>query len=242
METTHLQLPLLAAAQSQKHITHNDAVLRLDALVQLAVKDRVLTAPPGSPSDGDRHIPASGSTGAWQDWDLNIAWYSDGVWTKLVPRRGWIAHVEDEEILLVWDGADWAGVPLSNSQAALSADVSIVNANEFYDGPSLSVGPGTWLITSHLTVGRTSTTLIHYTAKLWDGGSNVWASSEQTHPSMNPHFINVALTALVTLAATSTIKASVAATTGGNLIKATVPDSGTGTGTTASQLCAVRVG
>jgi hypothetical protein len=106
-DTTHLQLPLLAAAQAQKHVTHNDALLRLDALVQLAVKDRDLTAPPASPSDGDRYIPASGSTGAWVDWDLNIAWYSDGVWTKLVPREGWRVWVDDEDMLLIWDGASW---------------------------------------------------------------------------------------------------------------------------------------
>src|SRR5690606_11290456 len=107
VDTTHLQLPLLAAAQAQKHVTVNEALLRLDALVQLAVKDRDLTAPPVSPSDGDRYIPASGATGTWDGWDLNIAWYVDGVWTKLVPRAGWLAWVEDEEALLVHDGSDW---------------------------------------------------------------------------------------------------------------------------------------
>jgi hypothetical protein len=105
--TTHLQLPLIAAAQAQKHVTHNDAVLRLDALVQLTVKGRDLTAPPGSPADGDRYIVASGGTGAWEDWDLNVAWYSDGVWTKLVPREGWRVWVADEDLWLVHDGAGW---------------------------------------------------------------------------------------------------------------------------------------
>ena len=106
-DTTLLQLPLLAAAQAQKHVTVNEALLRLDALVQLAVKDRDLTEPPGNPSDGDRYIPASGATGTWDGWDLNIAWYVDGVWTKLVPRAGWLAWVEDEEVLLVHDGSGW---------------------------------------------------------------------------------------------------------------------------------------
>ena len=110
-DTTHLQMPLLAAAQAQKHVTHNDALLRLDAIVQLSVKDRGLTSPPGSPSDGDRYIPASGATGDWQDWDLNIAWYVDGVWTKLVPRGGWIAFVEDEGLVLIHDGTNWVKLP-----------------------------------------------------------------------------------------------------------------------------------
>ncbi len=45
MDTTHLQLPYLAAAQAQKHITHNEALRLLDAMVQLAVLDRTRTAP-----------------------------------------------------------------------------------------------------------------------------------------------------------------------------------------------------
>lgn len=106
-DTTHLILPLLAAAQAQKHVTHNDALLRLDALVHLSVIDRDLTDPPGAPTDGDRYIPASGASGAWDAWDLNIAWYVDGIWTKLTPREGWRVWVEDEDVLLDFDGADW---------------------------------------------------------------------------------------------------------------------------------------
>jgi hypothetical protein len=109
--TTHLQLPLLAAAQAQKHVTHNEAIQRLDGLVQLSVKDRDLTSPPGSPSDGDRYIPASGASGDWEDWDQNVAWYVDGVWTKLVPRGGWIAFVEDEALVLIHDGSSWIKLP-----------------------------------------------------------------------------------------------------------------------------------
>lgn len=109
--TTHLELPLLAAAQAQKHVTHNEAVLRLDVTVQLSVKDRDLTAPPGSPSDGDRYIAAPGATGDWAGWDLNVAWYGDGVWTKLVPRAGWIAYVEDEGLVLIHNGTGWVKLP-----------------------------------------------------------------------------------------------------------------------------------
>lgn len=125
-DTTHLQLPLLAAAQAQRHVTHNEALLRLDALVQLAVIDRDLTAPPAIPSDGDRYIPASGATGAWADWDWNIAWFVDGVWTKLVPREGWRVWIEDEDVLLVWDGAAWR---LSAREQLFAARTYHVNAS-----------------------------------------------------------------------------------------------------------------
>jgi hypothetical protein len=106
-ETTHLMLPFILAAQAQKHVTHNEALRLLDGLVQLAVLDRTRTAPPASPGDGDRHIVASGASGLWAGWDLNVAYFVDGAWMRLVPRKGWLAWVADEEVLLVFDGAAW---------------------------------------------------------------------------------------------------------------------------------------
>ena len=54
----HLLLPFILAAQAQKHVTHNEAIRLLDAIVQLSVLDRDLTVPPASPVDGDRYIVA----------------------------------------------------------------------------------------------------------------------------------------------------------------------------------------
>ncbi|MDZ4138568.1 MAG: DUF2793 domain-containing protein [Erythrobacter sp.] len=107
--TTHLLLPYILAAQAQKHVTHNEALRLLDGLVQLSVLDRDLTAPPASPADGDRYIVASGATGLWAGWDLNVALWTDGAWLRLPPRTGWRAWVEDEGLLLVYGGAAWIG-------------------------------------------------------------------------------------------------------------------------------------
>jgi len=120
--TSHLRLPYILAGQAQKHVTHNEALRLLDALVQLAVLDRDLAAPPGSPADGARYIVASGGSGAWAGWDLNIAYWVDGAWTKLVPRAGWLAWVADESLLLAFDGAAWQpfGQPTEVSDAVFS--------------------------------------------------------------------------------------------------------------------------
>ena len=90
--TTHLGLPYLLAAQAQKHVTHNEALRLLDAMVQLSVLDRTRTAPPASPVDGNRHLVDSGATGLWAGWDLNIAFWVDGAWIRLVPFAP--VHVE----------------------------------------------------------------------------------------------------------------------------------------------------
>jgi hypothetical protein len=107
--TTHLLLPYILASQAQKHVTHNDALRLLDAMIQLSVLDRDQTAPPASPADGDRYLVASGATGLWAGWDLNVAYWVDGVWMRLVPRPGWLAWIADEALLLVYDGAGWIG-------------------------------------------------------------------------------------------------------------------------------------
>jgi hypothetical protein len=61
--TPHLALPLIAAAQAQKHVTHNEALFAVDALLHCAVKDKDLAAPPASPAEGDRYIVAGAATG-----------------------------------------------------------------------------------------------------------------------------------------------------------------------------------
>ncbi len=120
--TTHLLLPYILASQAQKHVTHNEAIRLLDAMVQLSVLDRNRPVPPASPVDGDRHIVASGATGLWAGWDLNVAFWVDGVWMRLVPRPGWLAWIADEAVFVVWNGSTWdpVGEPVDVSDVVFS--------------------------------------------------------------------------------------------------------------------------
>ena len=107
-DTPNLALPYIMAAQAQKHVTHNEAIRALDALVQLTVLDRDLSAPPESPADGARYIVAGSPSGAWAGEAGSIAAWQDGAWRFYEPREGWLAWVADESALLYFDGADWA--------------------------------------------------------------------------------------------------------------------------------------
>ena len=130
-ESTHLHLPYIAANQAQKHVTHNEAVRLLDALVQMSVKSRTLTAPPGSPTDGDRYIVASGATGAWAAWDLNIAYYVDGAWMKLVPQTGWLAWIEAEQAHVRWNGTAWEAT--SGNAIEVQVNFASPSRGQFFD-------------------------------------------------------------------------------------------------------------
>ncbi|MGN7292372.1 DUF2793 domain-containing protein [Rhizobium sp. SAFR-030] len=107
MATPNLGLPVLAQGQAQKEITHNDALLSLDALVQSAVKSRALATPPGSPANGERWIVPSGATGAWAAQTDRIAFWREGAWAFFAPVVGWRVHVEDERLAVVWTDGAW---------------------------------------------------------------------------------------------------------------------------------------
>ncbi|WP_367715459.1 DUF2793 domain-containing protein [Nitratireductor sp. GISD-1A_MAKvit] len=118
-QTSNLGLPYIMPSQAQKHVTHNEAIRRLDGVVQLAVRDRDLAAPPASPDDGACYIVGAAATGAWEGWDGSVAYFVDGAWEKLVPASGWRAFVVDENRLVAFDGTGWQpinGLPESGAE------------------------------------------------------------------------------------------------------------------------------
>src|SRR5262245_20702325 len=109
-DSANLGLPLIEAAQAQKHVTHNEALRLLDTLIQLAVLDRDLGVPPGAPADGARYIVGPGPTGAWAGHPGHVAAFQDGGWIFSAPQTGWLAFVIDEGTLLAWNGSAWGDV------------------------------------------------------------------------------------------------------------------------------------
>ena len=106
-ETTRLALPLILAAQAQKHVTHNEALADLDVLVHLALASRTVLAPPPSPAAGDAYLLDGVATGSWAGQDGNIAAFINGAWQYFVPVSGWRAWIADDQTLILFDGTIW---------------------------------------------------------------------------------------------------------------------------------------
>ena len=113
--STNIEMPFIEAAQSQKHVTHNAALQVLDALMMLAVFDRDLAVPPGSPADGDRYLVAANASGDWSGQDGKIAAWQDGAWAFYTPKEGWFIWIADEDVFLVFNGASWTGGATQNA-------------------------------------------------------------------------------------------------------------------------------
>lgn len=79
----------------------------------LSVKDRNLSSPPGSPANGDTYIVGPSPTGAWAGQAGKVAVWSGTAWVFGTPRIGWVAYIEDEEVLSAYKNAGWsAGVAI----------------------------------------------------------------------------------------------------------------------------------
>ncbi len=118
-ETPLLGLPILDAAQAQKHVTHNEALLLLDAAVHLSVVSRAIAVPPPTPAEAERYLVAAAPTGAWAGQAGKLAIAQAGAWVFVTPRTGWRAWIVDEEQFLIYDGALWRGMPPPDELANL---------------------------------------------------------------------------------------------------------------------------
>lgn len=100
MPTPNSGIPYVPENTTDPAAGLNLALNVIDALLQTAVIDMDLTAPPGSPSDGDLHIVGAGATGAWTGEDGNLARYvSEGAFWQFYE-----AGTQVKLILNLYDG------------------------------------------------------------------------------------------------------------------------------------------
>lgn len=129
----NLLLPYILPSQAQKHVTHNDAIRALDAVVQIAVVSDDLTVPPPEPAHGARYIVGEPAGGDWAGEEGAIAAWQDGGWSFYEPRLGWLAWCIAREELLVFADGGWeaagagGGIPDSVDELGINTDADGTN-------------------------------------------------------------------------------------------------------------------
>ena len=135
--SANLALPFIEGGELLPDVTLNETLRLIDTLVQLAIVDRDLNAPPGSPAEGQRWIVKASPTptGAWAGHGNHIAAWQDGGWVFCVPQIGWYAYVIDESALLAWSGTAWvnalAGLAVLQNLALLGVGTTADATNPF---------------------------------------------------------------------------------------------------------------
>lgn len=91
MTTPNLELPEVPLAILTAADELNAGLFRTDAVLQLAVVSRIVTAPPSSAVQGQRWIIPPAATGAWLGRTNHVAYRAPDGWRIYVPRPGWLA-------------------------------------------------------------------------------------------------------------------------------------------------------
>jgi hypothetical protein len=86
--SARLALPLLVEGQAQKEMFHNEALARLDLLVQASAEGLGATVPPATPLPGQCWILGAVPQGAWAGHGGEVAGWTQGGWRFVAPREG----------------------------------------------------------------------------------------------------------------------------------------------------------
>ncbi|QMU59092.1 MAG: DUF2793 domain-containing protein [Boseongicola sp.] len=105
--TAQFALPLVQPAQAQKHVTVNEALLRLDALAQITLNGVGMVTPPGLPTEGELYDIGASATGDWASQDGKLGLFSNGGWVFVQPKTGWRGWRVDTGSAVTYDGATW---------------------------------------------------------------------------------------------------------------------------------------
>lgn len=128
----------------------------VDPTTSITVISASLTAPPGSPADGDMYLVPAGATGAWVGHTGEIAaWQDDeGAWAFTTPTAGTFIYVQDTGTHVQSDGAGgtsaapWTTAvavlawkaPVRAATTAAGTLASSFEAGDVIDGVTLAAG------------------------------------------------------------------------------------------------------
>ena len=132
-DTPQLQLPLLASAQAQKHVTVNEALIRLDALTQPVALSATVATPPAA-VDGDAYIVPDGATGEWTGREKTVAVHDNGGWLFLTPRRGWRVWIEDQDDYATYVADRWISALSGAYREGAYSSIRIATSDETLSG------------------------------------------------------------------------------------------------------------
>jgi len=159
--SARIDLPYLMPAQAQKHVTHNEALLRLDAVTQLCVEGFGAQTPPPEPAEGETHALGGTPVGAWAGEGGRLAYWDGTVWLFLAPGEGWRAWGRSEGELRVWHDGAWRPAVTRTAELGINTGADAVNRLAVASGASLftHAGAGHQIKVNKATPGDTASLL-----------------------------------------------------------------------------------
>ena len=105
--TPRLGLEQIQPGQAQKELSHNEALARLDLLVQPVVETVAIDDPPSAPVPGQAWIVGTAPTGGWAGHAGALAGWTDGGWRFVAPFEGLSAWSGEGAAIARFSGGAW---------------------------------------------------------------------------------------------------------------------------------------
>ncbi len=153
--TRRLGLPLVQAAQAQKHVTVNESLARLDGMVNLTLLSLGQISPPLAVIDGCSYGVPVGAEGDWRGEDGRIAIASNGGWVFADPQAGMRAFVADLGTQVIHDGVDWVKGALTLGRFGSGLVAQVAEA-EVTISAGASVNTGLFIPYAAMVIGVTA--------------------------------------------------------------------------------------
>lgn len=107
IKTPFLELAFLSAAQAQKHVTVNEALVRVDLFTNIAVERLDVASPPVA-IEGQRFHISFNPTGEWSGKENQIAAFYNGSWWFFTPKPGQlILNLETDRLMCLSKHGTW---------------------------------------------------------------------------------------------------------------------------------------
>jgi hypothetical protein len=177
-----------------------DEFFQVSAALQDTYADHIWNKPPPKPrrgttayADGTNWNPGSGEgpyffdgTATWRPMAATTGWWAagdapstgkyygrqNGTWQIVTPEA------PNDGNLYARQSLGWTSVvqPVAAApvRTILGADIAVNNTANYFDGPNIALGTGTWWVLGVTTV-YDNTNAVSWKFKLWDG-TNVYAS------------------------------------------------------------------
>lgn len=122
--TPNFTLPLLHAAQAQKEIAHNEALVLIDSLLAAIIQGIANDPAALAPQSGQAWIIGNSPVGPWSGKPHAIAVFTDGGWRFASPLAGMRMFDRTAGLVRRYDGTSWlSGAAIAEPSGGTVVDV-----------------------------------------------------------------------------------------------------------------------
>ena len=106
--TARYDLAMLEAGQAQKEMTHNEALVIIDALLHAVIEDALVDVPPADATEGNCYLVGSTPSDEFAGRSGALAVMTEGGWRFVAPRAGLSCRHRTTGRTWVYGEAGWS--------------------------------------------------------------------------------------------------------------------------------------